>query len=124
KMESIEKIAAKHNLAVIYDGAQAYGSLYKGKSAFQYGDISALSLHAYKIVSSIEGGALFTENDALHTRLFQMRYFGKDETNFEVRLGTNAKMSEFNAAYGLLSMQNAENEIAARKTIAKYYREN
>lgn len=120
-IQAIHKVAKKHKLKVIYDGAQAFGTMYNGKSVFQYGDVSMLSLHAYKVVSSIEGGALFCKDLQLYEKLFKLRYFGKNKQNFEEMLGTNAKMSEFNAAYGLVSLENAEKELEKRKDIAFYY---
>src|SRR5690554_4480924 len=53
---AIEKIAQKHDLKVIYDGAHAFGVEVHGKSVFEYGDISVCSLHATKLYHSIEGG--------------------------------------------------------------------
>src|SRR5690554_3655991 len=60
---AIEKIAKKHNLKVIYDGAHAFGVQINGKSVFEYGDISTCSLHATKLYHSGEGGFVVT-NDA------------------------------------------------------------
>lgn len=120
-VKAIESIAKKHGIKVIYDGAHAFGTKYKGGSLFNFGDISTLSLHAYKIVSSIEGGAIFSKDEAINERLYKMRYFGKNKENLEEILGTNAKMNEFNAAYGILSLQNASNELHRRKAIAHLY---
>lgn len=120
---AIEAIAAKHNLKIIYDGAQAMGSLYKNNSVFNYGDYSTLSLHAYKIVSSMEGGAIFCNNPTYHDLIYKIRYFGKNKDNKEVMLGTNAKMTEFNAAYGMLSLQNLDEELKRRKEISEIYYE-
>ena len=57
---AIEKIAVKHNLKVIYDGAHAFGVNILGRSIFEFGDISICSLHATKLYHSIEGGLLIT----------------------------------------------------------------
>jgi dTDP-4-amino-4,6-dideoxygalactose transaminase len=56
-MEAIEAIAQRHNLKVIYDAAHCFGTLYKGRSIFEYGDISTTSFHATKLFHTIEGGA-------------------------------------------------------------------
>ena len=65
-MDAIDAIAKKHNLKVIYDAAHAVGCVYKGKSALEYGDISATSYHATKILNTAEGGACIATNDELH----------------------------------------------------------
>ena len=121
-IKAIEAIAQKHGLFTVYDGAQAFGSEYDGKSCLSYGTLSALSLHAYKIVSSVEGGALICNDSELNERLFEIRYFGKNREDEEARLGTNAKMSELHAAYGILSLENYQNEQSVRNRMAGFYR--
>ena len=64
-MEAIEAIAQRHNLKVIYDAAHCFGTLYKGRSIFEYGDISTTSFHATKLFHTIEGGAVFTKDQEL-----------------------------------------------------------
>jgi dTDP-4-amino-4,6-dideoxygalactose transaminase len=120
-VDAIDKIAKKYNLKVIYDGAHAFGTSYNKQSVFNFGDITTLSLHAYKIVSSIEGGAIFCTNKENYEALYKMRYFGKNRENIEEILGTNAKMNEFNAAYGILSLKRSKQELKARKKIAQFY---
>lgn len=120
-IDGIEKVAQNNGLKTIYDGAQAYGSKYIGKSVMAYGNISALSLHAYKILSTIEGGALFCSDRSISEELFRIRYFGKASNNEVVQLGINGKMSEINAAFGLVSLMELQHEIARRKTIYEYY---
>src|SRR5690606_15341181 len=58
----IASISKKHNLPVIYDGAHCFGVKYKGKSIFEYGDISTVSFHATKLFHTIEGGGVFSTN--------------------------------------------------------------
>jgi dTDP-4-amino-4,6-dideoxygalactose transaminase len=60
-IETIEAIAKKHNLSVIYDAAHCFGVQYKGKSIFEYGDISTCSFHATKLFHTGEGGAVFAK---------------------------------------------------------------
>ena len=55
-IERIDAIAKKHNLKVIYDAAHAVGVNYKGRSIFDYGDISCTSFHATKMLNTTEGG--------------------------------------------------------------------
>jgi len=65
----IEKIAKKNQLKVIYDAAHAFGVKVKGKSIFEYGDISTCSFHATKIYDTIEGGAVFCNDSVLLKRM-------------------------------------------------------
>jgi dTDP-4-amino-4,6-dideoxygalactose transaminase len=59
---AIQAIADKHNLKVIYDAAHCFGTFYKNRSVFEYGDISVTSFHSTKLYHTIEGGAVFTQD--------------------------------------------------------------
>jgi dTDP-4-amino-4,6-dideoxygalactose transaminase len=98
---AIEKIAKKYNLKVIYDGAHCFGVNYKGKSIFNYGDISTCSFHATKIFHTGEGGCWVTTDKKLQEKIYYHHNFGHDGPESFLGLGINAKMSELHAAMGL-----------------------
>ena len=75
-IDAIQEIADKHGLKVIFDAAHCFGTQYKGKSVFEYGDISTTSFHATKLFHSIEGGAVFTRKPQLLKKMAFMRNFG------------------------------------------------
>jgi dTDP-4-amino-4,6-dideoxygalactose transaminase len=75
-IDAIKKIADKHGLKVIYDAAHCFGTRYKNKSVFDYGDISVTSFHATKLFHTIEGGAVFTKRPDLLKKMAIMRNFG------------------------------------------------
>jgi dTDP-4-amino-4,6-dideoxygalactose transaminase len=100
-VEEIERIAKKHNLKVIYDAAHAFGVTYKGKSIFEYGDVSTCSFHATKLFHTGEGGALFCKDPELFHQLYYSHNFGHDGPLAFHGLGINGKMSELQAAMGL-----------------------
>ena len=68
-VEAIQKIADRHGLYVIYDAAHAFGVKIGDRSILEYGDISALSFHATKLFTSIEGGALISKTKAQAERI-------------------------------------------------------
>ncbi|MFV0156509.1 aminotransferase class V-fold PLP-dependent enzyme, partial [Empedobacter falsenii] len=72
-VEAIEKIAKKHHLKVIYDGAHAFGVEINGKSIFEYGDISTCSLHATKLYHTTEGGLIITKDADLLKKMSSIR---------------------------------------------------
>jgi dTDP-4-amino-4,6-dideoxygalactose transaminase len=120
-VETIEKIAIKHDLKIIYDGAHAFGVNVNGKSIFEYGDISICSTHATKVYHTIEGGFLVTNNRLLSEKIYLMRNFGfKDATSFSY-LGINAKNSEFHAAMGLVNLNYQEQIFDKRKLLSELY---
>lgn len=104
-VEAIEAIALKHNLKVIYDAAHALGSTYNHKSIFEYGDISATSLHATKLFNTAEGGACVVPNNVLFEKLKRIRFFGHDDNKDVVEDGLNGKMTEVHAALGLANLK-------------------
>ena len=122
-VEEIEKIAKKYNLKVIYDAAHVFGVKINGKGIGAFGDVSMFSLHATKVFHSIEGG-LLTYNNPSYSKLFSLgKNFGITGPETVEESGTNAKMSEFSAAMGILNLENLDEQIYKRKLITEKYRE-
>ncbi|MGK6352915.1 DegT/DnrJ/EryC1/StrS family aminotransferase [Parapedobacter sp. DT-150] len=119
---AIEKIAHKHNLHVIYDGAHAFGVKVDGRSVFEYGDISICSLHATKLYHTVEGGLLITRNRDILRQLADMRNFGFSGVDAFACLGINGKNSEFHAAMGLANLPYIDSIIKKRKVLVERYR--
>lgn len=122
-VEAIQAIADKHNLKVIYDAAHAFGSEYKGQSVLNYGDVSTLSFHATKLLHTIEGGAVITNNDELAKKIRTMINFGITSPTSITSVGTNAKMNEFEAAMGLCVLDDIEYIREQRAGIWQRYTE-
>lgn len=118
---AIEKIAKKHNLKVIYDGAHAFGVEVDGKSIFEYGDISICSLHATKLYHSIEGGLVVTKDPTVLKKLASMRNFGFAGPEAFDELGINGKNSEYHAAMGLANIPYIEAIHNKRKILTELY---
>ncbi|MDN3492437.1 DegT/DnrJ/EryC1/StrS family aminotransferase [Winogradskyella bathintestinalis] len=123
-VEDIEQVAKKHNLKVIYDAAHCFGVTFKGKSIFEYGDVSTCSFHATKLFHTGEGGAMFAQSKELHDRLYYYHNFGHKNKEEYHGLGINAKMSELQAALGLAVFPYMETIIEERKKIVDFYNEN
>lgn len=122
-VEAIEKIAKKHHLKVIYDGAHAFGVKIKGRSIFEYGDISTCSFHATKVFHSIEGGGVFTKDPEILKKMSYLRNFGHDGFLKFNGVGINGKNSEFHAAMGLVNLDYLSDILAARKFQFHHYLE-
>ncbi|HEV7347259.1 DegT/DnrJ/EryC1/StrS family aminotransferase [Telluribacter sp.] len=117
----IDDIARKHNLKVIYDGAHAFGVIYKGRSLLSYGDVSTCSFHSTKVFHTIEGGALISNHPELHEEFHLLRAFGHRGDESYHFAGINGKNSEFHAAMGLCNLPQVQGIIAARKEIFDLY---
>lgn len=122
-VEAIEKIADKHHLKVIYDGAHAFGVEVSGRSIFEYGDISICSLHATKLYHSTEGGLIVTKEPDLLKKLAYMRNFGFNGPEAFAALGINGKNSEFHAAMGLVNLKYIGTIHEKRKQLTERYHE-
>jgi len=122
-VEAIDRIAKKHGLKVIYDAAHAFGSTYKGKSLFEYGDVSTASFHATKVFHSTEGGAVFANDPELIRKMSLIRNFGFNGPEAFEGVGINGKNSEFHAAMGLAVLKHIDDLLAARKEQALIYDE-
>lgn len=120
-VESIEALAKKHSLKIIYDAAHAFNVKYKDESILNWGDISILSFHATKLFHTIEGGALIINDDALCEKVRKMINFGFTGPESIECLGINAKMNEFQAAMGLCLLDGMDAVIARRQEIAELY---
>ena len=121
-VDAIELIARKYNLKVIYDAAHAFGVECHCGSVLNHGDLSVLSFHATKVFNTFEGGAIVSPNLEMKTRIDFLKNFGSDGETSVIESGINGKMSEFNAALGLLQLKYIDDVIEQRKQIANTYR--
>jgi dTDP-4-amino-4,6-dideoxygalactose transaminase len=122
-VHAIERIADNYNLKVIYDAAHAFGVRTAEGSLLRHGDLSVLSFHATKVYNTFEGGAIVCPDAKSKQRIDHLKNFGFVDEVTVVAPGINAKMSEINAAFGLLQLQHVETALARRAQIAATYRE-
>lgn len=122
-VDTIQNIANKHGLKVIYDGAHAFGVAVNGRSVFGHGDISTCSLHATKLYHSGEGGLIFCGDGALWQKLKYTRNFGFSGSETFAELGINGKNSEFHAAMGLVNLDYIKTIHEKRKMLSETYDE-
>lgn len=120
---AIQSIADVYNLKVIYDAAHAFGVQCNGSSVLNHGDLSVLSFHATKVFNTFEGGAIICADAKTKTRIDHLKNFGHAGETTVVAPGINGKMSEFNAALGMLQLKTIDDALAARKRIDTEYRE-
>lgn len=111
---TIEAIARKHNLKVIYDAAHAFGTQINGRSLLEYGDISTCSFHATKIFHTGEGGCIICHDAELAQKLLLYRQFGHIGDEY-FSIGINGKNSELHAAMGLCNLKYMAEILESRK---------
>lgn len=122
-VEGIQKIADTYGLKVIYDAAHAFGTRIKDIPVLNFGDLSILSFHATKVFNTLEGGAIICHDVKIKQRIDKLKNFGYENEVSVVAPGINAKMNEFQAAFGLLQLRYIDAAILQRKCISEKYRE-
>lgn len=121
-VDAIQRIADTYGLRVIYDAAHAFGVRTNNKSVLNYGDLSVLSFHATKVFNTFEGGAIISPDAKTKQRIDHLKNFGFVDEVTVVAPGINGKMSEVNAAFGLLQLKGIDLALARRKEIDAMYR--
>jgi dTDP-4-amino-4,6-dideoxygalactose transaminase len=110
-LDSIMKIAKKHNLLVLEDSCQAAGASYKGEKIGTIGDIGAFSLNIFKTINSGDGGLVITNDEMLYETAFGIHDQGHKPMRFGVEvgnrnvLGLNFRMNEITAAVGIAQLK-------------------
>ncbi|MES2316908.1 MAG: DegT/DnrJ/EryC1/StrS family aminotransferase [Pseudomonadota bacterium] len=122
-VEAIQKIADNYNLRVIYDAAHAFAVGNAQGSLLAHGDLSVLSFHATKVFNTFEGGAIICPDARTKLRIDQLKNFGFVDEVTVVAPGINGKMSEMNAAFGLLQLDHISHVLDRRREIDARYRE-
>ena len=124
--DAILDVAAKHNIAVVEDAAEAIGSMYKEKMAGSFGDTGVFSFHGSKTLTTGEGGMLVTDNRDLYDKVLFYRDHGRkpgDVMFFNQEVAYKYKMSAFQAAMGLAQLERIEELLSRKRQIFKWYQE-
>lgn len=121
-VKAIQKIADNYNLRIIYDAAHAFGVRDEGGSILRHGDLSVLSFHATKVFNTFEGGAIICPDAKTKQRIDHLKNFGFVDEVTVVAPGINGKMSEINAAFGMLQLKHVDEVLRQRAEIDANYR--
>lgn len=122
-MDQIMNLAKKYNLFVLEDAAECHGALYRGKKVGTFGDIGTFSFFGNKIITTGEGGMLVTDNDELALKILQLRGQGQDlkRRYWFTEIGYNYRMTNIEAAIGVAQLENIDQHIKDRRTVASWY---
>ena len=118
---AIQKIADEYNLRVIYDAAHAFGVEDEGGSILRHGDLSVLSFHATKVFNTFEGGAIVSPDMKTKQHIDNLKNFGFINETTVIASGINGKMSDINAAFGLVQIKHMPYVRQKREEISKFY---
>lgn len=120
--DTVNAIAAKHNLPVIEDAAQSFGASYKGRKSGSLTTISCTSFFPSKPLGCYgDGGAIFTDNEELATVIRQIARHGQDRRYHHIRVGVNSRLDTLQAAILLPKLEILGEEIDLRQQAAAVY---
>jgi perosamine synthetase len=119
EIKPIREIAAKQGLAVVEDAAQAHGATYDWKPAGVFADVACWSLYASKNMTAGEGGVVTTDSAEVAETLRLIRTHGEKAKYASLMLGYNYRMSEIQAAIGLVQLEKLPAFVAKRRENAK-----
>ena len=123
-MDAINAIAARHNLPVIEDAAQSFGATHHGRRSCALSTIGSTSFFPSKPLGCYgDGGALFTDDDALAQTMKQIRVHGQAKKHHHPILGINGRLDTLQAAILLEKLEIFDEEIAKRQQVAATYNE-
>jgi UDP-2-acetamido-2-deoxy-ribo-hexuluronate aminotransferase len=121
-MDAIQAIADKHNLKVIIDGAQSFGSTYKGKTDSSLGDISTTSFFPAKPLGCYgDGGAVFTNNDKLADKMRSLRVHGQSKRYHHQYIGMGGRLDTIQAVVLNVKLKHYKKDLALRQEVAQKY---
>jgi perosamine synthetase len=133
EIDRIRALADKHGLIVIQDAACSIGSRFHDRPVGSLAPITIFSLHARKVVTTGEGGMIVTDDEALAARLKRLRHQGMSLSDFErhgasptqfetyPEIGYNFRLTDVQAAIGVVQMGKIDALIARRREIAERY---
>ena len=135
-MEEISTLAKRRKIFVIEDAAHALGALYRNilVGSCKYSDMTIVSFHPVKIITTGEGGAVLTNNKSLFEKLVMLRNHGITKSNltripegewyYEMQcLGYNYRITDFQAALGISQLRKIDGFVKARRSIADTYKD-
>lgn len=121
-MDAINAIAGKHALPVIEDAAQSFGATYKGRRSCALSTIGSTSFFPSKPLGGYgDGGALFTDDDALAKAIREIRIHGQDRRYHHPRIGINGRLDTLQAAILLAKLERFDWEVEQRQKVGARY---
>lgn len=121
-MDAINAIAARHNLAVIEDGAQSFGATYQGRQSGALSTLGCTSFFPSKPLGCYgDGGAIFTDDAALAQACREIRVHGQSARYTHTRVGVGGRMDTLQCAVVLGKLERFDWEIAQRHALGARY---
>jgi perosamine synthetase len=125
EMDAILDVAARHEIPVVEDAAEAHGALYKGRPVGSLGRVGTFSFYGNKILTTGEGGMVVTSEAGLAERIRVLRDHGMEPGRryWHPVLGFNYRLTNLQAALGVAQLEKLDTILAAKRRIVELYAE-
>jgi dTDP-4-amino-4,6-dideoxygalactose transaminase len=121
-MDELRRIAARHNLLIVEDAAQALGSRFRGQAAGTFGSAGAISFYPAKLLGCLgDGGAVLSNDSGTAARLLQLRDHGRGEDGEIAAWGLNSRLDNLQAAILDWRLTKLVDTIERRRAVAQLY---
>jgi len=121
-LDEINVVAARHGLVVIEDAAQSFGATYRGRRSCNLSGIGCTSFFPSKPLGCYgDGGAIFTDDDALGAAMREIRVHGQERRYHHTRVGVGGRMDAIQCAVLLAKLERFDWEIERRVAIGNRY---
>lgn len=125
QMDALNALAKKYNLKIIEDSAQSHGAFFEDKRSGNLGDASGFSFYPGKNLGALgDGGAVTTNDSELANTIKAIANYGSHKKYKNLYKGINSRLDEIQAAMLRVKLKYLDNEITARRQVAKFYLEN
>ncbi|GKS84968.1 DegT/DnrJ/EryC1/StrS family aminotransferase [Acidovorax sp. SUPP1855] len=122
--DAINAVAARHGIPVIEDAAQSFGATYHGRKSCNLTTVACASFFPSKPLGCYgDGGAIFTNDEALARVMRQIARHGQDRRYHHIRVGVNSRLDTLQAAVLLAKLDSFDEEIKLRQQVADRYRQ-
>jgi perosamine synthetase len=122
-IDGLRDVASRHSLALIEDAAESFGAGYKDRTVGNFDHTTVFSFHIAKQLTTVEGGAIVTNNREVASRCRLIRSHGEGpEKYIHVAHGLNLRPTDIQAAIGVVQLGKMERFLALRQRLAQAYR--
>lgn len=122
-MDAIAEAVKNQNISLLWDAAQSLGSTYRDRDISHYRDAVTYSFYPTKNMTTGEGGMIVTENEALARTIRLLKNHGQAQKYRHELIGLNYRMTEIEAAIGMVQLTRLSGMIEARQKAAQVYDE-